>query len=212
MESADRLGLTAFERSCRCPGIEVVSELDQQVTPRHVLPLGSLRLLLGPLQVAYYGIEVGEHEFGVDDVNIADRVDACRNMGDIVILEAADDVCDRMGLTDMPEELVAEPLAFRGTGHETRDVDELDSRRHHFLGLRDLCDALKPRIGDGHDADVRVDRAERIVLGRDPGCRQRVEQRRLAHIGQADDAASYGHFGLPGEKKRRMVHALRDGG
>ena len=48
--------------------------------------------------------------------------------------------------------------------------------------------------GTAHDADVRLDGAERIVRRlRRRGLGQRIEQRRLADIGQADDAAFEAH-------------------
>jgi hypothetical protein len=60
---------------------------------------------------------------------------------------------------------------------------------------------VEPRIGHRDLADVRLDGAERIVRRlRGRGLRQRVEEGRLADIGQADDAAFEAH-----------VHRLRDG-
>ena len=50
------------------------------------------------------------------------------------------------------------------------------------------------RIGHGHDPDVRVDGAERVVLGGDAGASQRVEERGLADVRQADDAAADAHY------------------
>ena len=43
-------------------------------------------------------------------------------------------------------------------------------------------DRRQPRIGNRHRADVRLDRAERIVLAGDARRRQRVEQRALADV------------------------------
>ena len=65
--------------------------------------------------------------------------------------------------------------------------------RHDLLGLHDLGERVEPRVRHRHDADVRVDRAERIVLRRDLRARERVEQRRLADVRQSDDAALDAH-------------------
>ena len=61
-------------------------------------------------------------------------------------------------------------------------------------GLGDLGELVEARIGHRHLADIRLDGAEGIVGGlRRRGVGQGVEQRRLADIGQADDAAFETH-------------------
>ena len=57
-----------------------------------------------------------------------------------------------------------------------------------------LGQLVEPRVGHADVADVGLDGAERIVggLGR-RGLRQRVEEGRLADVGQADDAAFEAH-------------------
>ena len=60
-------------------------------------------------------------------------------------------------------------------------------------GFGDFGQLRQPGIWQFHDADVRLDGAERIVLGRDAGLGQRVEEGRFADIGQADDAALQAH-------------------
>ena len=62
-----------------------------------------------------------------------------------------------------------------------------------FSGLRDGRELLEPRVRHRHHADVRVDGAERIVLGGDLRARERVEQGRLADIRQTYDAAADRH-------------------
>ena len=49
------------------------------------------------------------------------------------------------------------------------------------------------RIRQAHDADVRLDRRERIVRREHVVLGQRVEQGGLADVGQADDADSESH-------------------
>jgi hypothetical protein len=53
---------------------------------------------------------------------------------------------------------------------------------------------LQPRIGYRDVPDIRLDRAERVIRRlRRGGLRERVEERRFADIGQADDAAFEAH-------------------
>ena len=63
----------------------------------------------------------------------------------------------------------------------------------HLFRMRDRGERAEARIGHLDDADVGLDRAERIVLGGDARARQRVEERRLADVGQPDDAAFEAH-------------------
>ena len=53
------------------------------------------------------------------------------------------------------------------------------------------------RVRHGDDADVRLDRGERVVRGQHVVAGQRVEQRRLADVGQPDDAEGERHE-IPG--------------
>src|SRR2546430_17487819 len=89
----------------------------------------------------------------------------------------------------MREELIAEPLALRGALDESGDVDEFDHRRHLFLRRDDGVELLEARIGDLDHADVRIDRAKRIILGRRRlRGSESVEQRRLTDVGESYDA------------------------
>ncbi|KGD42250.1 hypothetical protein DO70_6530 [Burkholderia pseudomallei] len=139
------------------------------------------------------GAEVGERELGVDDFDVVERAHLAGDVDDVLVLEAAHDVRDRIGFADVREELVAEALALARAGDEARDVDEFDDGRHDALGLDDFGERLQACVRHLDDADVRLDRAERIVLGGDAGLRQRVEQGGLADVGQADDAAFEAH-------------------
>ena len=105
---------------------------------------------------------------------------------------------DGIGLTNVRQELVTQPLALRRAGHESGDIDELHGRRQDLLRLDDVGKYLQTKIRHGNDADVRLDRAERVVLGGDLSCRQRVKQCRFANVGQADDATGNSHHSVFG--------------
>ena len=160
------------------------------------LPLG---LLLEVVDALLQAVEIGEHQFGLDGLDVGRRIDAALDVGDVIVLEAAHDVGDGIDLADVGQELVAEPLALRGAFHQSGDIDERQPRRHDLLGLGKLRQRVEPRIGHRHLADVRLDGAERIVRRlRRRGLRQRIEERRLADIRHADDTAFKTHdFLLP---------------
>ena len=154
----------------------------------------ALGLLLQRVDALLQAVQVGEHQLGLDRLDVGDRIDAALDMGHVVVLEAAHHMGDGVDLADVGEELVAEALALRGAAHQARDVDERQPRRHDLLGLGELRQRVEPRIGHRHLADVRLDGAERIVRRlRRRRLRQCIEERRLADIGHADDAAFESH-------------------
>ncbi len=118
-------------------------------------------------------------------------------MLDVVVFEAAQDVDHRVDLADVTEELVAQPFALRRAADQARDVDEAELGGDDLGRLGDGRQRLEPRIGHPDVADVGLDRAERIVRRlRRLRLGQRVEQRRLADIGQAHDPATKTHHAL----------------
>ena len=62
-----------------------------------------------------------------------------------------------------------------------------------FAEREHLGQLVQPRVGHRHDADVGLDRGERIVRGEHVVAGQRVEQGGLADVGQADDADGQTH-------------------
>ena len=137
--------------------------------------------------------EVGEREFGVDDLDVRQRVDLVRDVNHVLVFEAAHDVRDGVRFADVREELVAEAFALARARHQTGDVDEFHDCRQDALRLDDFRQRFQARVRHFDDPDVRLDRAERIVLGGDARLRQRIEQGGLADVRQADDAAFEAH-------------------
>ena len=105
------------------------------------------------------------------------------------------------------EELVAESFTLGRTGDEAGDIDELDDGRNDRFRVDDRSDLGEAFIRYDGDAEVRFDRAERIVLRLDLAAGERVEERRLADVGETDDAAADTHENLSGGD--RKVRATR---
>ena len=120
-------------------------------------------------------------------------------MGHVVVLEAAQHVGDGVDLADVAEELVAEPFALGGAAHQPGDVDEGEPRRDDLRRLGDRGELLQPLIGHADLAHVGLDGAEGIVGGlRRRRLRQGIEERGLADVGQAHDAAFEAHLAVLG--------------
>ena len=98
-----------------------------------------------------------------------------------------------VGLADVGEEPVAQTLALAGAADDAGDVDEGDGGRHLAGRVEYLGEHRQPRLGDADHADVGLDRGERVVRREDIVPGQRVEQGRLADVGQPDDADGESH-------------------
>jgi len=103
--------------------------------------------LLPLRQLLVDGLQVGQGEFGVDHLDVGDRVDPAGDVHDVLVLEAADDVGDRVALPDVGKELVAEPSALAGAGDQAGDVDELHVAGITFSGLAMAASAVSRGSG-----------------------------------------------------------------
>ena len=93
----------------------------------------------------FEAFEIGEHQFGLDRLGIGDRIDLVLDMLDVVILEAAQHMDDRVDLADVAEELVAEPFALRRAAHQAGDVDEGELGRDDLLADSAIAASLSSR-------------------------------------------------------------------
>ena len=113
--------------------------------------------------LAFEGSEVGEDEFGIDDLDIAEGVNRSHVVNDVFVLEATHDVDDRIDFADIGEEFISEALAFAGPGDESGDVNEFDGGGNDAIGFCDGAEGFKTLVRHLHHADVWVDGAEGIV-------------------------------------------------
>ena len=146
-------------------------------------------LLLGLGEPVLDGFEILQLQFGVDDALVAHGVYRAVDVGDVAVVEAPQDVDDRIRVADVAQKFVAQTFALRGALHEARDVDDFDRRRDHALGVVDLREADQPPVGDRDHAHIRLDGAERKVCRLCLCIGQAVEKGRFTHVRQADDAA-----------------------
>ena len=150
--------------------------------------LAGLGLLVDLVQATLDGVEVRQSQLGLDDIPIARRIDVAKHVRDVLVIEAAQHVGDRIDLANIAQKLVAQSLTLGRALDKTRDVNELDHRRNSSLRLGQLVDPIEADVGDFDRADVRLDGAERIILRRGPRSGQGVEERRLPDVRKADDS------------------------
>ena len=148
---------------------------------------GSLLLCL--TNAVLDGFEVLHNELGVDNLFVPHGVYRAVNVGNVLVVEAAQNVNNRIGIANVGKEFIAQALAPRSAFHQTCNIDNLDGGRYHTLGVVNLGELGKPLVGYGDYAHIGVDGAEREVCRLCLGVRQTVEKGTLAHIGETHYAA-----------------------
>ena len=118
----------------------------------------------GDFHLMFFGaFQIGQHQFRFDGVDIPQGIHRSVNVRHITVFETAHDVDDGVNLSDVAEELVAQPLAFAGAFHQTRDVHKGDLRGNNFLGPRQLGQRRQPTVRHPHFALIGLDGAKGVI-------------------------------------------------
>ncbi len=120
--------------------------------------------------------QVGENQLGLDGLDVAFGIDATIDMHNVGIAEIADDLANRVGFANVSEELVAQALTLACAGDQTGDVDEFHRRGHDAGGVVDLLETQQARVGNRHDAHIRLDGGEGVIRGKPALVGKRGEQ------------------------------------
>ena len=180
-----------LERARRLALVEVLAHALQQLALADRVLVAGLRRLLGAQQAALDGLEVGQRQLGVDhlDVGAADR--SCPATCTMSSLTKQRTTCAMASVSRMcARNLLPRPSPFEAPA--TRPAMSTNSTvvGRTFSGFTMSASAFEAQVRHRHHAHVRVDGAERIVGRRGVlRLRDRVEERGLADVRQADDAA-----------------------
>src|SRR5262249_30134662 len=137
-----------------------------------------VQLLLQSLASLLQGSQVGEHELGINDLDVANWINRRADMMNVRIFKTTYHLHDRVHFADMMEELIAKPFACARASDQTGDIHKLDRRWRNLFRAGNLRDPFQPRIGYDYHADVRINRAEGIILRRRLVCAcDRIEKR-----------------------------------
>jgi len=143
-----------------------------------------------PLQA----FQVRQHQLGLDRGGVPHRIDPVIHMRDAAVLEAAQHMGDRVDLAYICQKPVSEPVTPARSFDQPRDVDKGYPGGNRPPRAGDAREGVKARVGNRHLADIGIDRAERKIRRlRHRRPRQRVEQRRLAHVGKPNDSGTKPH-------------------
>ena len=149
--------------------------------------VAALGVFLRLVDAAVDHLKVSHDEFGIDNVNVAQRVGRTLDVCDICVVKAAHNVDNRVAAADVGKEFVAQTFALGRALDQTRDIDEFNHGGGEFLGIVLVAQPLKSLVRHGHDADIRVNGAERIVVCCNASICDCIEKRRLSYIGKSDD-------------------------
>ena len=166
-------------------GQRVVGGLERgQLVAERAVELG-LALHLG--EPLLDRLEVGQGQLQLQDAQVLQRVGRPRH---VVVDEGAQDEDDGVDLADVGEEAVAEAFALAGAFDQAADVDDLDGGVHDVAAGRHLGQPVESLVRHLGDADVGVLGGEGVGGGQGATARQRVVERALAGVGEADQAES----------------------
>ncbi len=142
------------------------------------------------LKLAGSGFNIGQNQFGHDDLRISNRIHPAHVVNDILILKATDHMGDGIDLPHIGEELIPQTLALTCPGHQSGNVNHLNGGRNKGGGSHQFGQRFQPGIRDLHHADIWIDGAEWIVGRlRLSGFSQGVEESAFTHIGQTYDSS-----------------------
>ena len=147
----------------------------------------ALCVFLSAVDAAVDHLKIRHDELGVDDLNVAQRVGRAFDVGDVRVFKAAHNVHDRVAAADVGQKLVAETLALGRAFDKTCDVNKLDDGRRELFGIVLVAQPFEPLVRHGHDADVRVDGAEGVVVRGDPRVGDGIKERGFSDIRKPND-------------------------
>ena len=144
--------------------------------------------LLGTVHTLFHRLQIRQTKLGIDDVNIAQRINSAFHMSNVRILEAAHHLSHGIHLANMSQKLVAQAFAFRRALDQTGDVHKTHSRRQNALRAVNRRQLRQTSVRHFHNAYIRLNRTERIVCRFGSRLGNSVEKRAFAYVRQPDNA------------------------
>ncbi|CAM4399498.1 hypothetical protein DEMA109039_17420 [Deinococcus marmoris] len=154
--------------------------------------VAALALFLEVAQAFFQPRQVRQNQFGVDGLDVVQRVHGARHMHHVVVGEAAHHMGNRVGLADVGQKLVAQALARTGPLDQPRDIHELhesgNDRRHAVPLGKDPAQGTQALVRHHDAAHVRLDGGKGVIGRQRPGARDGVKQRAFSDVRQSDNS------------------------
>ena len=143
-----------------------------------ILLVSALCVLLRALKAALDDLDIRKDQLEVKGLGVALRVGRFEEY--LVVIKAAHNVYQRVGLADGLKDLVA----LAGTDVHARNVDELYRRRGVLLRVVVVREPVKALVGNLRRADVGLCPCHRVCARLGFGAGEGVKQSGLADVGQ----------------------------
>ena len=140
-------------------------------------------LFLAPL----HRLHVRKDQFQVDGLDIPPRIHRSVHVDDVLIFKAPNDVNNRVHFPDMAQEFVPQAFTPARALHQSCNIHKFNRGRRHLLRVIHLRQHVQPSVRYHHDACIRLNGAEGIVLRLCAGVCDCVKQRAFPDIGQSDN-------------------------
>ncbi|BAI64405.1 UDP-N-acetylglucosamine enolpyruvyl transferase [Rothia mucilaginosa DY-18] len=176
----------------RNDGVTILQDLLRSLISLQLsgVTLLNLHSLLQTRNSVLQSLQVSQNQLSVNGLHIGGGVDLAVHVNDVRVIKRTHHLRDSVRLTNVREELVTQALTLRSALHNTRNINERNSRRQNTLRTKNLSQTVQTRIRQVHHAHVRVNGRERVVSRQHSVAGQSVEQGGLAHVRQANNADS----------------------
>ena len=167
--------------------VQMVQQCGEYLRLAQETLVSALCRLLRLIQTALAHLGIGENQLQIDDINVTQGIGAAFHVGHVAVVKAAHNVDDGIGRADVGEKLVSQSFAPGRALDQTGDVNKLNHGGREFLRMMQIAQPFQALVRHLHDADIGIDRAERIIVRRNSGVGDGVEQRGFSNIWQTDD-------------------------
>ena len=147
----------------------------------------ALHQLFRSVNTALKHLKIGKNELKIDGFNITNGIYVAVNVNDVLVCKATYHVNDRINRADMSEKFITKTFALRSTLDKTCNVNEFDDSRRVLFRIIHLGKIVKTAVRHGNDTDVRLNRAEGIVLRCGSRIGQCVKKCTFADVRQTND-------------------------
>ena len=118
---------------------------------------------LHALDAVFYGFQVFQLQFRIDDFLIAQRVYRTVYVNDVIVFEAAQHVDDGVALADVSQELIAQAFSLAGTLHKAGNVYNVAHSGHNATRMYQFGQSCQSLVGHGYLSHLGVDSTKRKV-------------------------------------------------
>jgi hypothetical protein len=108
-------------------------------------------------------LDISEKEFHLDSLHVGNRIDFASDVCYVGVVEATDDLENRIDFANVTEEFIPESFTFASAFDNPSNIDEFEHRWDDLLGLDEMLNSIETRIWDTDNPFVWFDGAERIV-------------------------------------------------